>query len=127
MTKETAPEAYVEKIAGGLRNRIVGHRMVDPAKLLAHPKSCRIHSANQEAAVERFLQEVGWVTPVLVNKNTGRIIDGHLRVELAKKRNEKKIPVAYVSLSENEEDLVLTMLNPPCARSEARPAPGNGR
>ncbi len=111
MEKKTAANA-AKKIVGGLRNRIVGSGMEDPAKLLAHPKNWRTHSADQEAAVEGLLEEIGWVNSVVVNKKTGRIIDGHLRVELAKKRNEKKIPVVYLSLSEKEEDLVLTMLDP---------------
>jgi len=126
-TEKTAPGVDVKKIVGGLRSRIVGNGMEDPEKLLAHPKNWRTHSPDQAAAVERLLQEVGWVSPVVVNKKTGRIIDGHLRVALAKKRNEKKIPVVYVSLSEKEEDLVLTMLDPPCTRCQARPASESGR
>jgi hypothetical protein len=34
------------------------------------------------------LGEVGWVAQVLVNTTTGRVVDGHLRVELARSRNE---------------------------------------
>jgi hypothetical protein len=91
----------------GLRNRIVGTE-----KLLAHPKNWRSHSSDQESAVEGLLEDVGWVNSVVVNKRTGRLIDGHLRVELAKKRKEKNLPVVYVDLSEKEEDLVLAMLDP---------------
>lgn len=101
-----------EKLSGGLRNRILGSGEEDPEKLLAHPKNWRSHSPDQESAVEGLLEEIGWVNSVVVNKTTGRLIDGHLRVELAKKRHEGKIPVVYVQLAEKEEELVLAMLDP---------------
>ena len=100
------------EIAGPLRNRIVASGEEDPEKLLAHPKNWRSHSADQESAVEGLLEEVGWVSNVIVNRKTGRLIDGHLRVTLAKRRKEKKIPVVYVDLSEKEEELVLAALDP---------------
>ena len=44
---------------------------------------------------------------VVVNTTTGRLIDGHLRVELAKARASPRCPVVYVELTEDEERLVL--------------------
>jgi hypothetical protein len=41
------------------------------------------------------LSEVGWVAGVLVNRTTGHVVHGHLRVELALSRNEPTVPVAY--------------------------------
>jgi hypothetical protein len=47
------------------------------------------------------------VAPVTVNRSTGVIIDGHLRVALAIERGLAVVPVAYVELSEIEEREVL--------------------
>jgi ParB-like chromosome segregation protein Spo0J len=52
------------------------------------------------------LAEVGWVAEVLVNRTTGHIVDGHLRVELALAPQESTIPVTYAELTEDEERLV---------------------
>jgi len=101
-----------EEIAGPLRNRIVASGEEDPGKLLANPKNWRTHSADQESALEGLLEEVGWVSSVIVNRKTGRLIDGHLRVKLATRRKEKTLPVVYVELSEKEEELVLAALDP---------------
>jgi DNA modification methylase len=49
---------------------------------------------------------------VLVNRTTGHLVDGHLRVELALERAEPLVPVTYVELSEAEEALVLATLDP---------------
>lgn len=112
-TKEKKSNGDVAtKVSVELKNRIVGGGEVDPEKLLAHPKNWRSHSPDQESAVEGLLEEIGWVNSVVVNKTTGRLIDGHLRVELAKKRHEGNIPVVYVELTEKEEELVLAMLDP---------------
>ncbi len=99
-------------IAKIFRNRIVGSGKENPAKILANPKNWRSHSAEQKEALTGLLEEVGWVAQVLINKRTGRLIDGHLRVDLAKQRKEETIPVTYVDLSPKEEEIVLASLDP---------------
>jgi len=100
------------KVLKALRNRIVGSGEEAPEKLLLNPKNWRTHSADQEAALEGLLTEVGWVQTVVKNKTTGNLVDGHLRVSLARKRGEKSVPVVYVELSPEEEELVLATLDP---------------
>lgn len=92
--------------------KIVGHGEIDPRKLVANPKNWRKHPPSQEAVLGDVLDEVGWVQSVIVNKTSGRLVDGHLRVKLAAKRGDKTIPVSYVELTEEEEDLVLATLDP---------------
>jgi DNA modification methylase len=58
------------------------------------------------------LDEVGWVQQVIVNRTTGRLVDGHLRLSLALARGETTIPVVYVELTEAEEALVLASFDP---------------
>lgn len=95
------------------RTRIVGHADVAPADLVPNPRKWRTHPAEQQAALSGALSEVGWVAEVLVNRTTGHVVDGHLRVDLAVARKEPTIPVTYVELSEDEERLVLATLDPP--------------
>lgn len=59
-----------------------------------------------------MLDRVGWVQQVIVNQRTGHLLDGHLRVSLALKKNEATIPVVYVDVSPEEERLVLASLDP---------------
>jgi hypothetical protein len=94
------------------KNRIVGHGEESPEQLLANPKNWRTHPKEQREALAGALQEVGFVQSVIVNRTTGHLVDGHLRVELALERSAGTIPVAYVELTEEEEDLVLTTLDP---------------
>jgi len=98
---------YDRAMTNSFKNRIVGIGAEDPEQLLANPGNFRAHPGRQREALIALLDEVGFVAPVIVNRTTGRLVDGHLRVELALSRDEKAIPVSYVELSEDEERLVL--------------------
>jgi hypothetical protein len=86
--------------------------MVAPDQLLANPLNWRIHPKAQQGALEKMLDRVGWVNEVIVNRASGFVVDGHLRVSLALRRGEASIPVKYVDLTEEEEHLVLATLDP---------------
>jgi hypothetical protein len=112
MAKKKMANQGAQGVKKVFRNRIVGSGEESPEKLLANPKNWRVHSWEQERAVEGMLDELGWLQTVIVNKTTGHLVDGHLRLELAKKRGERKIPVVYVKLTPAEEDLALALLDP---------------
>lgn len=97
---------------GDWKNRIVGHDEVAPDQLLAHPHNFRIHPAPQQSALAGSLDGLGWIQEVIVNRTTGHMIDGHLRVALAMRSGAATVPVAYVELSEEEEAQALLSLDP---------------
>ncbi len=101
------------------RSRITGHAEVSPAELVPNPRNWRTHPSEQQRAIAGTLAEVGWVTEVIVNQTTGKVVDGHLRIELALARDERTVPVTYVELSEEEEGLVLATLDPIGAMADA--------
>ena len=94
------------------KNRILGEGTESPDQLLANPKNWRIHPSHQRSALLKVLDTVGWVDQVIVNKTTGHLIDGHLRVSVAMEKNEQSVPVVYVELSEQEEEIILASLDP---------------
>lgn len=89
------------------KNRIVESGFENPEHLLANPFNARIHPKAQQDALEGVLDTVGFVDRVMVNRVTGHVVDGHLRVALAISRGQTEIPVDYVDLTEEEERLVL--------------------
>lgn len=95
------------------QNRIVGEDLVAAGELVAHPQNWRKHPKEQGKQLAAGLGKVGWVQRVIVNKRTGRMLDGHLRAELARTQGEATpVPVVYVDLSEDEERTVLATLDP---------------
>ncbi|MCP4437162.1 MAG: hypothetical protein GY812_16890, partial [Actinomycetia bacterium] len=49
------------------------------------------------------MEAIGWLQSVIVNKTTGHLVDGHLRVKMDARRREPTVPVTYVEISEAEE------------------------
>ena len=94
------------------KNRIVGTGEEDPTQLLAHPNNWRVHPQAQREALSGVMRDVGWVQQVIVNRQTGHLIDGHLRVDEAMRNDEQIVPVIYVDLDPAEESEVLLTLDP---------------
>ena len=94
------------------RNRIVGRDSVPPESLTANPRNWRAHPRAQRRALAGVLGQVGWVQDVIVNRRTGHILDGHLRVALAVERGEAAVPIVVVDLTPEEEAVVLATFDP---------------
>jgi DNA modification methylase len=94
------------------QDRIVDSGLADPAELLENPHQWRVHTDRQREALEEVLDRVGWVQRIVVNRRTGRLIDGHLRVATALRKGEPSVPVGWVDLDEEEERLMLAALDP---------------
>ena len=95
-----------------IKNRIIGSGEEPLDGILFNPRNWRIHPLNQQNALKGVLEEVGFVQNVIVNKRTGNLIDGHLRCQLAAREGNTTIPVVYVDVSEEEEALILSTLDP---------------
>lgn len=94
------------------KNSIVGSADVDPKSIELNEGNWRTHPKEQKEAVKDALGKIGWVQRVIVNKNTNRVVDGHLRVAIARERKEATIPVSYVDLTPEQESLALATFDP---------------
>lgn len=92
---------------------------VDPRILLPHPQNFRAHPERQRSAYRDTVRDVGYLQRVVVNRETGRIIDGHLRWEEAIASGWETLPVQWVRLSEEKELAALAMFDPLGAMAEA--------
>lgn len=104
MATPEPPAAWEDRILGYEPN-------VDPTQLLAHELNARRHPGAQRDALRESLGRVGWVDVVKVNQRTGKVVDGHARVEEAITAGAT-VPVLYVDLDEKEERFVLATLDP---------------
>jgi metal-sulfur cluster biosynthetic enzyme len=105
------------------RNRIVRMGLIRAGDALANEQNWRVHPQAQQNALAGALNEVGWVTGVIVNLRSseewGRdqgvetIVDGHARIgEALRVSEDTEVPVIYVDLSPSEERLVLATFDP---------------
>jgi hypothetical protein len=115
MPRRKAPAATAAAIPQAptkRRIRIVGHAIVDPKTLLAHPDNWRIHPEHQRAILKGSLDDLGYVKSAQVQKSTGIIIDGHARVMVAVHAGDTEFPVEYVDLDDAEVRKALASLDP---------------
>ncbi|MBL7989491.1 MAG: ParB N-terminal domain-containing protein [Chlorobi bacterium] len=94
------------------QTKIIGEGEEPPDQLLPNFQNIRVHPRFQREALSEVMQQLGWIQRVIVNRRTGRLIDGHLRVELALANGQEMVPVTYVDLTEEEERLALATYDP---------------
>lgn len=92
--------------------RVVERGFANPRELVAHPRNYKIHSNMQTDAAMGVLDSIGWIDDVKVNRRTGFIVNGHLRVTAALKAGQTSIPVSWLDLDEDEELLALATFDP---------------
>lgn len=93
------------------KSRIVGHGKQPADQFLHHPDNPKYHPENQRAALAGAISEIGFISPVIVNRTTGYLIDGHERVFLALDTNAE-VDYIEVELSPDEEAYALVTLDP---------------
>lgn len=84
---------------------------LDPRSLTPHSENYRLHPTNQRRALERGLKTLGWLTPLVLNRRTGRLLDGHLRREEAIERGLEAVPVVVVDIPEEREHAALGIID----------------
>jgi hypothetical protein len=85
---------------------------VDPTTLTPNPKNWRRHPEPQRAALSDVLGEVGWAGALLWNETTGRLVDGHLRLDVALREKREVVPVLVGAWAEADEAKILATLDP---------------
>ena len=82
-------------------------------QFLAHELNARRHPGQQREALRGSLNAVGWIAPVIVSKRTGKLLDGHARIEEALTKDEAgRVPFVSVDVDEAEEALILGTFDP---------------
>jgi hypothetical protein len=94
------------------KNQIIGYGEEPPESLLAHPMNPKIHPKAQQDALAGALSELGWIAPVIVNRTTAHVLDGHARIGLAISRGEPTVPIAYIEITPEQELLALASYDP---------------
>lgn len=91
--------------------------------LTANPANWRVHSAEQEAALRQMLERVGVVERPLVSKKTGVMLDGHLRVKMARSAGEEGMWVDVADVTPEQERIILATLDSLAELAEGTPPP----
>ena len=110
-TKKKTPPAPP---TAGIREMI----WVDPKSLSENPMNWRKHPNRQKNAIGASIKANGWADTLLFNENTGRLIDGHARREVAIRDGIESVPVLVGHWTEEQEKHLLATLDPMAAMAE---------
>mgnify|MGYP003148242659 FL=1 len=91
---------------------------VDPTSLDENPLNWRKHPQRQTDAIGASIKANGWADTLLFNENTGRLIDGHARRQVAIEEGLDSVPVLVGNWSEEQEKHLLATLDPLGAMAE---------
>ena len=83
-------------------------------ELILNNKNPRKITKREINKLIRSIKEFGFVDPIIVNKNKTRyniVVGGHQRIEAAKKLKLKEVPVTYVDMTADKEQLLNIALN----------------
>ena len=95
---------------------------MDPYELAENPLNPRRHPQAQRRALHAALESLGWLQPLLYNRRTGRLIDGHLRRQEAIESGATRIPVLVVDLDEKSERAALASIDQITGQAEVNQA-----
>lgn len=99
--------------AKGWKNRIIENGVLPAAQYSPHELNARRHPDAQRAALVGSLNTVGWVAPVVISAKSGKILDGHARVEEALVLGpDTPVPFVKVNVTAQEEAIILATLDP---------------
>ena len=102
---------------GSPRISIVEYGTKPADQFQANPRNPRRHPQRQRDAVHDSLERVGWIAPVIENRRTGNLLDGHERVWQALATNSE-VPYVLVDVAEADEAFVLATFDPIGALAE---------
>lgn len=61
--------------------------------------------------IKRSIDELGYVEPIVWNKQTGNVVDGNQRLTVLKSLGYETVPCSVIDLDENKEKLLNVALN----------------
>lgn len=79
-------------------------KLVSLKNLTPHPKNRNSHSKDQVERLAQILDYQGWRYPIKVSKKSGFITSGHGRLEAAKLKKWKEVPVNFQDYESDEQE-----------------------
>jgi hypothetical protein len=82
--------------------------MAEVRGITDHPLNARHHTFRQQEVLGGAMRSVGVLEEVIISERSGLLLNGHLRVRIAREERQPEIPAIWVDVSEEEEALILS-------------------
>jgi DNA modification methylase len=78
--------------------------MVPINKIIPNEKNNNIHTEEQKRYARKIFDYQGFRSPLLISNRTGKLVAGHLRLEIAKEKGVKELPCMFQDFDSEEQE-----------------------
>lgn len=78
--------------------------MVPIEKIIPNEKNNNKHSKEQKERAHKIFDAQGFRSPLLISNRTGKLVAGHLRLEVAKEKGVKELPCMFQDFESEEQE-----------------------
>jgi len=78
--------------------------MVPIEKIIPNEKNNNKHSKEQKQRAHKIFDAQGFRSPLLISNRTGKLVAGHLRLEVAKEKGVKELPCMFQDFDSEEQE-----------------------
>lgn len=93
----------------------------DPASVTPNDANWKVHPDDQREAVGDLIDRHGWLKPFLFNTRSGKLVDGHARLQVAVEKGVKAVPLWLGEWDDAAEAEILALLDETARMAEAEP------
>lgn len=87
-----------------MENKVDGIVMVPIDKIIPNEKNNNIHNEEQKRMARKIFDAQGFRSPLLISNRTGKLVAGHLRLEIAKEKGAKELPCMFQDFESEEQE-----------------------
>jgi len=78
--------------------------MVPVDQIIPNDKNNNIHTETQKEYARKIFDYQGFRVPLLISNRTGKLVAGHLRLEIAKEKGVKELPCMFQDFESEEQE-----------------------
>lgn len=93
----------------------------EPESIDENPLNWKIHTDFQTEIVSELIRKHGWIKPLIYNRQTARLLDGHDRRKIALAMSMPFVPVIIGDWPEEQEPEIIASLDPSGALAKSDP------
>jgi ParB-like chromosome segregation protein Spo0J len=87
-----------------MQNKVNGIVMVPINEIIPNDKNNNVHNDEQKRMARKIFEAQGFRSPLLISNRTGKLIAGHLRLEIAKEKGATELPCMFQDFESEEQE-----------------------
>lgn len=87
-----------------MENKVEQIVMVPISQIVPNDKNNNVHTKEQKERAHKIFDAQGFRSPLLISKRTGKLVAGHLRLEVAREKGVSELPCMFQDFDSEEQE-----------------------